>query len=152
MNTFDEILKKYPKNKSYLFDVLIELQENDIQNYISDEALNDTSNYFDITHVELLDFISHYPKLSLIPRGKYIIQFCNPNSCKSIDREILIKTVKNLLSINEGETTADGLFTFEIHECLGNCKKTPTMMINKHAYHSLTPEKLVYIIEQYKQS
>lgn len=150
MKTFEEIFIKYPQNKSYLFDVLIELQENNIQNYLSAEALNYTQNYFDITHKELLEFISLYPKLSITPRGKYIIQFCNPNSCKSIEREILIKTVKNLLCINEGETTSDGLFTFEIHECLGNCKKTPTMIINKDAYHSLTPEKVTYIIEQYK--
>jgi NADH-quinone oxidoreductase subunit E len=59
-----------------------------------------------------------------------------------------VEYIKKRLSINVGETTADGLFTLKVVECLGACGYAPMMQLGKHYREHLTPERVDQIIEE----
>ena len=54
------------------------------------------------------------------------------------------------LGVKFGETSKDGMFSLEYTNCMGMCDKGPAMMVNNEVYDSLTPEKIVDIIDNYK--
>ena len=55
---------------------------------------------------------------------------------------------ENKLSIKKGETTADGLFTLKVVECLGACGYAPMMQFGKTYREYLTKEKVDTIIDE----
>ncbi|MCS6897982.1 MAG: NAD(P)H-dependent oxidoreductase subunit E, partial [Nitrospira sp.] len=54
--------------------------------------------------------------------------------------------IKAKLGIAPGETTADGLFTLSLVECLASCGTGPMMQINEDYYEHLTEEKVDRIL------
>jgi len=62
----------------------------------------------------------------------------------------IIHELKKVLKIDIGETTKDKMFTLELSECLGQCDIAPVMMINEEIYSNLDKDKVVSIIENYK--
>ena len=62
---------------------------------------------------------------------------CQLGGCGS---DKIVSAVKEQLGIKQGETTADGLFTFIEVECLGACVNAPMIQINDDYYEDLTPE------------
>lgn len=74
---------------------------------------------------------------------------CQLGGCGS---DVIVKTIKEELGIKQGETTADGLFTFIEVECLGACVNAPMVQINDDYYEDLTPETTVQLIKALKES
>lgn len=54
------------------------------------------------------------------------------------------------MGIQNGETTADGLFTLKTAECLGACGYAPMMQLGKFYKENLTPEKVDAILADCK--
>jgi NADH-quinone oxidoreductase subunit E len=63
--------------------------------------------------------------------------------------DILTQLRKNL-KIDIGETRADGLFTLETTECLGQCDSAPGMSIDEVYYGNLTAKKTRHILKDYQ--
>jgi NADH-quinone oxidoreductase subunit E len=63
----------------------------------------------------------------------------------------LIEHLEQLLRVDVGETTEDGVFTLETTSCLGVCGVAPAMMINDDVYGNLTPERVNNIIEKMRE-
>jgi NADH dehydrogenase (ubiquinone) flavoprotein 2 len=57
-----------------------------------------------------------------------------------------------IVKAKQGETTADGLFTFIEVECLGACVNAPMIQINDDYYEDLTPETTVQLLTALKES
>lgn len=74
---------------------------------------------------------------------------CQLGGCGS---DVIVKAIKEELGIKQGETTADGLFTFIEVECLGACVNAPMIQINDDYYEDLTPETTVQLIKALKES
>lgn len=72
---------------------------------------------------------------------------CQLGGCGS---DVIVKAIKEHLGIKQGETTADGLFTFIEVECLGACVNAPMIQINDHYYEDLTPETTVQLLKDLK--
>lgn len=66
--------------------------------------------------------------------------------------DVIVKTIKDHLGIEEGQTTEDGLFTFVEVECLGACANAPMMQINDDYYEDLTPESVVILLDALRDS
>ena len=64
----------------------------------------------------------------------------------------IIDYIKQVLNIQPGETTQDGLFTLKLVECLGACGYAPMMQVGKIYKEHLTKEKVDAIIAEYRQA
>jgi len=63
----------------------------------------------------------------------------------------ILETLKNELGVGVEETTPDGLFKIIPARCLGACGLAPVMMVDEEVYGRLTQERVVEILNEYKE-
>lgn len=115
-----KLLEKYTQDKSNLIQILNEVQEK--YGYIPKLAQEEISKYLDIPMAEIYGVITFYARFSLKPKGKYNIAVCLGTACFVKGSEKVLDRVKELLKIDVGETTPDGLFSIEATRCVGACR------------------------------
>ena len=147
---YDKIFAKYSPEQENLINILHDIQDENPQNYVSEEAVEAVSAYLDVPVSHIYGVLSFYTMYSTRPRGKNIIRLCESPPCFLKGSERILKKLREILGIKIGQTTDDGLFTLELCACLGVCGNAPVMMINEDVYGDLTEEKLEKIIADIK--
>lgn len=147
----EEIINKYPAEKSYLLMILQEIQDSSAKNYIPENALHSVASYLNMTMSSIYGVVSYYSMLSLKPRGKYIVRVCNSPVCELMDDIGIMEWLEDFLGIKSGETTCDGLFTIEATECLGRCAKAPSIMINNETYTNINCDRLKSLLSELQE-
>ena len=148
-NMRKKILRGHLPQRDNLLYILHDLQDANPHNYLTSKDVKAVSEYLKISPSEVEGVISFYTMFSRKPRGKYVIRFCDSPTCHLLGGLKILEEVKQILGIDTGETTRDGLFTLEMTSCLGACGVAPAMMINEKIYGNLTPSKVREIIENY---
>lgn len=147
----DEIIKKYEPKEENILDILHDIQDSDPQHYLNKEVIKKVSKHLNISLSQIYGVITFYTMFSVKPRGKFIIRICQSAPCHLMGSKSLIEHLEQLLRVDVGETTEDGVFTLEITSCLGVCGVAPAMMINDDVYGNLTPERVNNIIEKMRE-
>lgn len=147
----DELISHYPadKRKSALLPVLHEVQDAH-DNWLSIELQDKVAEILDIKPIEVYEVVSFYTMYNQHPIGKYMFEFCRTSCCAIRGAENLMDYTCNKLGINEGETTADGMFTVVGVECLGACGYAPMLQLGDYYKENLTEEKMDALIEECK--
>lgn len=148
---YQEIFKKYQPTKDNLIHILHDIQDNDPNNYVSEEAVTSVSDYLKIPVNHIYGVLTFYTMYSTKPRGKHVIRLCESPPCFLKGCDNILDKLKNTLDIKTGETTSDGMFTLELCACLGLCGNAPVMMINDDFYGDLTDEKVEQIINKIRE-
>jgi len=141
-----EILEKYEKDKSNLIQILNQVQEK--YGYISQEAQKAISEYLDISMAEVYGVITFYSRFTLEPKGKYNIAVCLGTACFVKGSEKVLDKVKEILKIDVGQTTEDGLFSIEATRCVGACGLAPVFTVNDEVYGKATPDMVESVIKR----
>lgn len=141
-----EILEKFEKDKSNLIQILNQVQEK--YGYISQDAQKEISEYLDISMAEVYGVITFYSRFTLKPKGKYNIAVCLGTACFVKGSEKVLDKVKEVLKIDVGETTEDGLFSIEATRCVGACGLAPVFTVNDEVYGKATPEMVESVIKK----
>ena len=144
-----EILEKYEKDKSNLIQILNQVQEK--YGYISQDAQKQISKYLDISMAEVYGVITFYSRFTLEPKGKYNIAVCLGTACFVKGSEKVLDKVKEVLKIDVGQTTEDGLFSIEATRCVGACGLAPVFTVNDEVYGKATPEMVESVIKRIKE-
>jgi NADH-quinone oxidoreductase subunit E len=119
-------------------------------NYIPEDAIEVAAGVFDIPKSQAYGVATFYSYFQVGKRGKYIIRMCESAPCHVAGADEILKTLESCLGIKAGETTADGKFTLELTECVGQCQATPVITINSKPYGDLYPEKITSILSECK--
>lgn len=119
--------------------------------YIPREGLNALAKYLGCPMSSLYAMATFYKALSLVPKGEHIIKCCDGTACHIRGASTLIDGVERELGISPGETTSDGLFSFETVNCLGSCAMAPVLVVDDVYYGRVTPEKLKGIIQTVRE-
>jgi NADH-quinone oxidoreductase subunit E len=100
---------------------------------------------------EVYGVVTFYAFFSLIPRGRHKISVCAGTACYVKGTKTVLKTLREILGVKEGQTTPDSRFTVETVRCIGACGLAPAMIIDGTDVHGrLEPEQIPGILEQYK--
>jgi len=119
-------------------------------NYIPQEALTEAARVFGLSEAQAYGVATFYSYLSVEQRGKYIIRMCESAPCHVAGADEVIKAMEDYLGIKVGETTADGRFTLELCECIGQCQATPVISVNSKPIFNVTAQQIPEILGQYK--
>lgn len=122
----------------------------DCYGYISRQAMLELAEERRITVSDIYGVATFYSFLSIKPQGAYIIRVCKSLPCFLKNYEPIIQSIKKAIGISPGETTADGMYSLYMTNCIGACDQAPAMMINGDLHGNLTPVKVVKILKQYK--
>ena len=142
----NDIAQHYSPKLENLLLILTALQDGSSENHISHEDMEWVADYLNITKATVYGVVKYYSLFSTTPRGEHVLRICCSPVCHMMDSEIITKKLQSLLKVEQGRKSADGLFSFEKVECLGQCDKAPAMMINKKVYGHVTPLKLKTIL------
>ena len=145
-----DILHKHPPSMENVLLILHDFQNCNPRNYLSEKDMAIIARYLNVTYSSIYGIASYYSLFSLKPRGKHIIRICSSPVCEMVGSRDVLKELHRSLKIDFGETTAEGLFTLESTECLGQCDKAPGMLIDEAFYGNLTAHKIKTILQKYR--
>ncbi len=145
-STFHEILNSREKERKHLIPILQDVQKE--YGYLSKENMFRISEYLEMSPNEVYGVASFYQQFKFIKPGKHTISVCLGTACFVKGGNILAETVKTKLGIEPGETTEDGLFSFERVACLGCCALSPVVQIDDEIYGQVKPSKLLRLINR----
>jgi len=145
----DALLARYTDETGMAIGILQDIQRE--YNYLRQDALEYLSERSGIPLSRLYGIARFYHAFSLKPRGEHIIRICLGTACHLKGAGNVADAVCKELDIGHGETTKDGLFTFERVNCLGACALAPVVTVND-AYHShMTITKMMKFIDQCRE-
>ncbi len=118
--------------------------------WVSDQAIIEISKILNISLSDIEGIATFYSQIYRQPVGRNIIRYCDSVVCYLTGYQKIKKALEKHLSIKTGQTTLDKRFTLLPICCLGNCDKSPTIMINEDLHSKLTPESIPHLLESYK--
>ena len=96
---------------------------------------------------QLYGVATFYSQFTFTPKGKHTIKVCMGTACFVKGAEQIVDAFKTELSVDVGQTTADGLFTLQTVACLGCCSLAPAVMIDDRVHGQVTPSKVKKLIK-----
>jgi NADH-quinone oxidoreductase subunit E len=123
-------LAKYPDKRSAVMPLLYIAQEE--YGWVNDDAVHEVAQLVEIDPTQVRSIAGFYTMYSEKPKGKYWLHVCCDLACALRGADELHHELLHELGIEEGGTTADGLFTVEHVMCLGACDRAPMMQNNFH--------------------
>ena len=142
-----EICSRYKDEKTPLMMILSDIQNE--YGYIPLEVQELVSEKTGISVAEIYGVVTFYSFFSLTPKGKYVIGCCLGTACYVKGAQQVIDKFCELLHIQPGQTTDDGLFTIDALRCIGACGIAPAVSINGKVYPKMTVSQVTETIAQY---
>ena len=122
----------------------------DIFGYLPEDVQKYIAKEMDIPVSDVYGVATFYAQFNLEPKGQYTISVCMGTACYVKGSRKVLDKLEEVLGIQAGHTTPDGLFTLNATRCLGACGLAPVMMINEDVYGRLTPDEIPGIIAKYR--
>lgn len=163
-STLDTVLKEFPDMKdicdSYKGNggaLLLVLQKiQDRYGYIPRTSINYIARSLMVSPSHLYGTMTFYDRFTLTPKRKHTIRICRGTACELNGAPALIEKLNELFEINSDGEINNPLFSLEQSACLGDCDKSPVMIINDTLYAKATPaqleEKVQKILSQENQT
>lgn len=149
LKLIEPVLGEFASVPGSLITILQKAQE--IYGYLPKDVIYHIAQKTGNTPAEIIGVATFYSQFRLEPIGKYLVMSCQGTACHVNGSEKVFAAVSEYLGIKSGETTSDGIFTFEKVACLGCCSLAPVIMINGEAFGNLTPEKAVQILKNLRE-
>jgi NADH-quinone oxidoreductase subunit E len=121
---------KYPadqKQSAVMACLAIVQQE---QGWVSAEAEEAVAHYLGMAPIAVHEVTTFYNMYNQQPVGRFKLNVCTNLPCQLRSGQHALEHLCHTLGIDEGGTSADGLFTVQKSECLGACADAPVMLVN----------------------
>ncbi len=141
----DRIVARYPQPRGALMPLLHLAQ--DTHGYLTPAAETWIAERLGLTPSFVHGVATFYTMYRTAECGKYLIQLCTTVSCMLRGSDEVLAHIKDKFGIENGETTADGLFTLMTVECLGSCGTAPMMQVNDDYYEDLDLQRVDAILD-----
>jgi NADH-quinone oxidoreductase subunit E len=143
LERFSKEVAKYPhdqKQSAVMACLSIVQQE---QGWVSAEAEAAVAAYLGMPTIAVHEVTTFYNMYNLQPKGKYKLNVCTNLPCQLRNGQAALEHLCSKLGIEDGGTSADGLFSVAKCECLGACADAPVMLVNDRQMLSyMQPDKL----------
>ena len=116
--------------------------------YVPPEAVPAVAEAFNVSRAEVHGVISFYHLFRTTPPGRKTLYLCRAEACQAMGARALERHTTQRLGIGFHETTADGRISLEPIFCLGNCARSPAVMIDDFVHGQITPERLDALLDQ----
>jgi NADH-quinone oxidoreductase subunit E len=148
---FAREVAKYPadqKQSAVMACLSIVQQE---EGWVSAEAEKAVAAYLGMPPIAVAEVTTFYNMYNQKPVGKYKLNVCTNLPCQLRDGQQALEHLCKRLGVEEGGTSADGLFTVQKTECLGACADAPVMLVNDRQMVSfMSNDRLDALVEQLK--
>ena len=144
-----EICDRHANDKTPLMMILSDIQKE--YGYVPIEVQELVSERTGISVAEIYGVVTFYSFFSLKPKGKYVIGCCLGTACYVKGAQQVIDEFCEILGIEPGETTDDGMFTIDALRCIGACGIAPAVTINGTVYPKMQVNQVQGVIDEYRR-
>jgi NADH-quinone oxidoreductase subunit E len=138
---FDREVAKYPadqKQSAVMACLAIVQQE---QGFVSADSEKLVAEYLGMPPIAVHEVTTFYNMYNQQPRGTFKLNVCTNLPCQLRSGQTALEHLCSRLGVDEGGTTADGLFTVQKSGCLGACADAPVMLVNDRQMCSFMNEQ-----------
>ncbi|MBQ1765115.1 MAG: NAD(P)H-dependent oxidoreductase subunit E [Aquincola sp.] len=119
--------------------------------WVSPESEQEIADYLGMPAIAVHEVTTFYNMYNQQPLGRYKLNVCTNLPCQLRNGQHALEHLCSRLHVEEGGTTADGLFTVQKTECLGACADAPVMLVNDRQMVSyMTDERLDALVDTLK--
>jgi len=140
-----KILNRFQPVRENLIPVLQAIQEE--FGYVPFATVRPVATYMNIFPSEVSGVITFYNQFATTPRGRNVIRVCRGTACHVRGGRAVYQTVRKYTGLEEGETSEDMRFTFDVVACLAACALSPAMAVNKTYYGKLNPGRIEAVLK-----
>jgi len=145
----DQVVEKWAGVKGNLIMILHAIQNK--YGYVPRDVSFELSRILHIPMARIYEVITFYNYFKLEPPGKHTISVCMGTACYLKGTPQILQELKNILHVEEGQTTRDNLFHLQVVRCLGCCGLAPVIMIDDKIYGKVKREDVIDIISKYSR-
>ena len=152
---FAKEVAKYPADQaqSAVMACLAIVQQE--QGFVSAASEKEIAAYLGMPPIAVHEVTTFYNMYNQQPLGRFKFNVCTNLPCQLRDGQRALDHLCRKLGVEEGGTTADGLFTVQKSECLGACADAPVMLVNDRQMVSFMNnarlDELVETLKAHKQ-
>src|SRR5512133_148699 len=129
LQTLDAIIAKHQGKPGGLIPVLEEAQV--ALEYLPVSVQKRIAKGLNLPFSRVYGVVTFYSFFTMTPRGRHTVRVCLGTACYVRGGKALAEAIKKQFGIEEGETTADRLFTLESVRCLGACGLGPVVVVDE---------------------
>jgi len=100
------------------------------QGFVSAESEAEVAAYLGMPVIAVHEVTTFYNMYNQQPVGRYKLNVCTNLPCQLRNGQQALEHLCGRLGVEEGGTTADGMFTLQKSECLGACADSPVVLVN----------------------
>jgi NADH:ubiquinone oxidoreductase subunit E len=133
--------------ESHLITVLQKVQTH--FGYLPKECMDEVSWRMQVPSARVTGVATFYHFFSFEPKGKHRITVCMGTACFVKGAGKVLDRLKDLLHVQEGQTTKDAQFSLECARCLGACALAPVVVVDEKVYGNVKAEDIPNILSEY---
>lgn len=142
----------YPELKACILPALW-LAQREYGGYLSGDAIAEVAHRLDRSYAEVEGVATFYSLYNTDHKpGRHKLELCTCLSCHVNGTWDLRDYIKRKLGVGHGETTEDGMFTFEEVECLNACDRAPVMQVGDQYYGPMDTKQIDDLIEKLRNT
>jgi NADH-quinone oxidoreductase subunit E/NADP-reducing hydrogenase subunit HndA len=143
-----EVCADFGNQGSELINVLHQVQGK--LGYLPAEVQEVIAKELNVSVAKVYGVVTFYSFFTMIPMGEHPISICMGTACYVRGAEQVLAEFKRQLSIEVGQSTADGKFSLNCLRCVGACGLAPVVMVGEKVYGRVSPQMVKQIISEYK--
>ncbi len=143
------ICAKFNNEEGELINVLHGVQHK--LGYLPAEVQEVIAKGLNMSVAKVYGVVTFYSFFSMLPKGEHPISICMGTACYVRGSEQVLIEFKRQLSIEVGQTTADGKFSINCLRCVGACGLAPVVTVGEKVYGRVTPQQVNKIIAEYQE-
>ena len=142
-------LVKYAGTEGSLITILQKAQG--LYGYLPVDLMAYIAHRVGVKPAKVMGVVTFYTQFRTKPVGKHLILLCQGTACHVNGSAAIEEAIREFVGVEEGEISADGLFTYNNVACIGCCSLSPVMMIGEKAYGNLTKAAAAKVLKEIAQ-
>lgn len=145
-----KLIQKWENQRGNLIMIFHEIQ--DEYGYVPRDISMKLSELLDVPLARIYEVLTFYNYFNLDKPGKHTISICMGTACYLKGAGAVLKEFRDILNIQEGQTTQDGNFYLTTVRCLGCCGLAPVVTVDGKVYGKVDKSRAADIISEYTGS
>jgi [NiFe] hydrogenase diaphorase moiety large subunit len=145
LSWLDKLVMRHGRDATRLLQILREIQES--HGYIPQQAVSGLAAKLSIPRSRIESVASFYSFLHLKPHGEYRVLFSDNITDRMLGSQDLMSQMCQLLWLQPGKVSEDGLVSIDTTSCTGMCDQGPALLVNGRAITRMTHQRVQEIAQ-----
>jgi len=142
-----DIIKAHGYDPGKILNILLELQYASDQSYVDEETAALVADELGLTKSRVYEIVSYYAMLEEKPQARHVLEVCNSAPCRLSKADRITALLRELLGVEPGKPTPDGMFLYRYTPCVGACDMGPVIKVRGEVYGNLDREKVETLLQ-----